>query len=94
MSQLPGFFRTHQPKRFNYIPFYYDERKEDLEQRTRQIKQDLGLEKGDSYVPKIRKGQMGNFYNRKKKQVERRSNIRLFILILFLALAAWFLFFR
>ena len=94
MSQLPGFFRTHQPKRFNYTPFYYDEQKEDLEQRTRQIKQDMGLENGEVYAPKIRKGQMGNFYRRKRKQIERRSNIRLFIVILFLALAAWLLFFR
>ncbi|MEA1899123.1 MAG: hypothetical protein U9N53_15805 [Bacteroidota bacterium] len=94
MSQLPSFFRTHQPKRFNYTPFYYDEQKEDLEQRTRQIKQDMGHEKGEVYVPKIRKGQMGNFYRRKRKQIERRSNIRLFIVILFLALAAWLLFFR
>ena len=93
MSNLPSFFRTSEPKRFNYSPMYYDERKEDLEQRTQQIKQDMGLEKGETYVPKIRKGQMGNFYRRKRKQAERRSNMRIFILVLFLAIVAWLLFF-
>ena len=94
MSHLPSFFRTSEPKRFNYSPMYYDEQKEDLEQRTQQIKQDMGVEQGDTYVPKIRKGQMGNYYRRKRKQIERRSNMRIFILILFLAIAAWLLFFR
>ena len=94
MSHLPSFFRTSEPKKFNYSPMYYDEQKEDLEQRTQQIKQDMGVEQGDTYAPKIRKGQMGNFYRRKRKQIERRSNMRIFILILFLALAAWLLFFR
>ena len=94
MSHLPSFFRTSEPKRFNYSPMYYDEQKEDLEQRTQQIKQDMGVEQGDTYVPKIRKGQMDNYYRRKRKQIERRSNVRIFILILFLAIAAWLLFFR
>ncbi len=30
---LPSFFKTYKPKRFNYIPRYYDPQKEELEER-------------------------------------------------------------
>jgi len=73
---------------------YYDEQKEELEQRRRQIEQEMGVKNNDIYSPKIRKGQMGNLYRRKRKQVERRSNIRLLILIFFLIIVAWLIFFR
>ena len=94
MSYLPSFFRTGDHRRFNFIPRYYDEQKEDLQQRIRQIESDLGVEQGEAYVPKIRKGQMGNYMRKKRKVHNKQSNIRLVIIILVLLLAAWFLFFR
>jgi len=94
MSQLPGFFKTREPKRFNYQPRYYDEQKEDLQQRIRQIEQEMGVDNGEAYVPKIRKGQMGNLYRKRRKKLQRQSNIRLFIIFLILILISWFLFFR
>ncbi len=94
MANLPSFFNTHKHKRFNYRPRYYDEQKEDLEQRIRQIESEMGVEPGKAYVPKIRKGQMGNYIRKNRLKQSRQSNLRLFIIILVLSLAAWLLFFR
>jgi hypothetical protein len=94
MSQLPSFFRIREPRRFNYQPRYYDEQKEDLEQRIRQIEQEMGVDHGEAYIPKIRKGQMGNLYRRRRKKLQRQSNIRLAIIFIFLILISYLLFFR
>lgn len=94
MSFLPSFFRINEPKRFNFMPRYYDEQKEDLEQRIRQIEHEMGVDHGKAYVPKIRKGQMGNYFRKKRKKLQKQSNIRLFIIIIILFLASWLLIFR
>ncbi len=94
MSQLPSFFGTRGHKKFNYQPMYYDERKEEREQRNRQIEKEMGIENDDIYTPRIRKGQMSGLYRRTQRKAERQSNIRLVILIVFLVLVAWLIFFR
>ena len=94
MSQLPSFFRIREPKRFAYKPRYYDEQKEDLEQRIKQIEKEMGVENGEAYVPRIRKGQMGNLYRRRRKKLQRQSNIRLLVIFIILIFISWYLFFR
>ena len=94
MSHLPSFFRIGDHRRFNFTPRYYDEQKEDLEQRIRQIESEMGVNHGEAYVPKIRKGQMGNYMRKKRRVHNKQANIRLVIIVLFLILAAWFLFYR
>ncbi|NOY38491.1 MAG: hypothetical protein GXO83_13070 [Chlorobi bacterium] len=94
MSQLPSFFATNKPHVFNYIPRYWDPEKEEREKRIRQIELELGLHEGEAYVPRIRKGQMTTYFNRKSRHRERASNLRLIILIVFLMLVVYLLFFR
>ena len=90
---IPSFFRTPKPKPFNYIPRYYDEQKEDLEERIRNIEIEMGVKKGEAYRPTIRKGQMSNYFRRKQKRVQKHSNIRLVVIVLILLLISYFLFF-
>ncbi|UCG26932.1 MAG: hypothetical protein JSV24_08105 [Bacteroidales bacterium] len=90
---IPRFFSTPKPKQFNYIPRYYDEQKEALEERIREIEMEMGVNKGEAYRPRIRRGQMSNYFRRKQKRVQKQSNIRLVIIILFLLLISYFLFF-
>lgn len=94
MAHIPSFFSQHKYKKFHYSPRYYDEQKEDLEQRIRQIEAEMGVVNGKAYAPKIRKGQMGNYINKNRKRQSRQSNLRLFVIILILSLGAWLLFFR
>lgn len=90
---IPSFFRTPKPKPFNYIPRYYDEQKEELEERIRNIEREMGVDKGEGYRPTIRRGQMSNYFRRKQRRVQKQSNIRLVIIILILLLISYFLFF-
>lgn len=90
---IPRFFRIPQHKRFHYEPIYYDERKERLEERIKQIEQEYGIKNGDDYVPTIRKGSFSSYYGRKKK-ASRYSTTRLVIIIIFLLFVSYYLFFR
>lgn len=42
--KFPSLFKTPNHQRFNYMPRYYDEVKEDIENRTRRIRRELELE--------------------------------------------------
>ncbi len=94
MSSLPTFFQTKNPRRFHFLPRYYDPEKEALEQRIAMIEQELGLRKGEAYVPRIRKGQMMSHFKRKSRLRERSSNLTLIIILGLLFALAWYLFFR
>jgi hypothetical protein len=47
-------FRTEKPKQFTYIPRFYDERKEELENRMGKIKKEIDENPAGQYVPNIR----------------------------------------
>ena len=90
---LPSFFKINKNRRFNFIPRYYDPQKENLEKRIKSIEQEMGVKEGEAYRPSIRKGQMTNYFNRKKGKAQKQSNIRLIIILLVLFLVSYFLFF-
>jgi len=94
MSYLPSFFSVPKPRRFHYTPLYYDEKKEELEERIRQIENEMGVKHGKTYIPKIRKGQMRKTFGKDRHHLERQSNIRILIIAAFLLVASWLLFFR
>ena len=91
MSSLPSFFNPGKPRRFHFTPRYYDPEKEDLQQRIAMIEQELGVRKGEAYVPKIRRGQMASYFKRKSRRRETVSNIRLLIILALLTLLAYIL---
>jgi len=90
---LPSFFKINKNRKYNFIPRYYDPRKEDLKERTRSIEREMGVKEGEAYRPTIRKGQMSNYFNRKKSKAQKQSNIRLIIILLALFIISYFLFF-
>lgn len=90
---IPRFFRLAKNKQFHYTPLYYDQRKEELEERIRQIEEEHGVRKDDEYKPGIKKGQMQSYYN--KNRAERsHSNIRILLIILFLLFLVYYMFLR
>ena len=86
-------FHTPKNKRFNYSPLYYDEKKEALEKRVRQIKRELGVEdlseSDKPYIPNI-KGQMRGVFKRKHEE-KKKSNLRLAIILIALLGIIYFL---
>lgn len=89
------FFHTPKNKKFNYSPRYYDEQKEELERRVRQIKRELGVEElsdtDKPYIPNI-KGQMRGVFKRNTAE-RKRSNLRLAIILVVLVTIVYFLLF-
>lgn len=88
------FLHTPKNKKFSFKPRYYDEQKEELEKRVREIKREMGIkddENGDKpYVPTIRKGQMRGYFKKSVEQ-KRKSTIRLIIILIILFAIIYFL---
>jgi len=90
------FFYLPRGKKYNYIPRYYDEQKEELEKRKRVIDAELkregqgGLE-DDIYIPNI-KGKMRSHIKVARKQ-KRNSNIRIIVILAFLLLLSYLILF-
>jgi hypothetical protein len=90
------FFYLPRGKKYNYIPRYYDEQKEELEKRKRVIDAELkregkeGLE-DDIYIPNI-KGKMRSHMKAARKQ-KRNSNIRMVVILAFLLLLSYLILF-
>ena len=76
------FLHTPKNKQFKFTPRYYDEQKEELENRIQKIKREMGvedLEDSDKpYVPNI-KGQMRGYFKKNIEQ-KRKSTMRLIII--------------
>jgi hypothetical protein len=89
---IPRFFKIPQHKQFHYEPIYYDERKEKLEERIRQIEAEYGIKHENSPVRTLKKGSLNQHFARKRK-AQRYSSTRLIIIILFLLFISYFLFF-
>ena len=90
---IPRFFKLPQHKQFHYEPIYYDERKEKLEERIRQIEAEYGIKPEDGPARTIGKGSFNHFYDRKRK-AQKYSSTRLVLIILFLLFVSYFLFFH
>ena len=89
---IPTFFRMPLHKQFHYEPIYYDERKERMEERIRQIEHEHGIKNGEEPLRTIRKGSFSHYYEKRKK-TQRYSATRLIIIIIFLMFISYYLFF-
>ncbi|MCK4661898.1 MAG: hypothetical protein KAT68_03455 [Bacteroidales bacterium] len=89
---IPRFFKIPKHRQFNYIPRYYDERKEAMEERLKRAKRENG-EGNDKepYKPNIR-GQMRGYFKKNIKE-KKQSNIRLLVILLVLFLISYYLIF-
>ncbi len=89
---LPGFFKKPEHKRFNIQPRYWDPIKEEQEERENRIKAELGMtDENGQYIPNV-KGQMRRSLRHNHADVKRsntKSNIRLFIILVILLIAAY-----
>lgn len=86
------FFRTPKPKGFNYIPLYYNERKERIEQ----LKKDLEAERStvnNSNIDELRVQLRSNFKRLRNTRPTPSTgqNIRLILIIVGLIFLFWYL---
>ncbi len=93
---IPRLIKINKNRQFNYVPIYYNEQKEELEGRIKDIEMEMGVKKSDAqgnYQPAIRRGSMRGYYKQQKKTGNKASNIRLIILILFFSALAYYIFY-
>ena len=93
---LPGFFKKPEHKRFNIQPRYWNPEKEEREEREKRIKAELGMTDDDGqYIPSIKGRIKGSLRHKHAdlRQSNRKSNIRLFVILVILLFAAYVYFF-
>ncbi len=85
-----AFLNLERPKQFRYIPRFYDEAKEDLHERIKQVDDQLKREGTDDYVPSLK----GRFRQRHDAlygpaaKSKNRSVSRWFVLVIYAVLVA------
>ncbi len=89
------FLHTPKNKQFKFKPRYYDEQKEELETRVKQIKKEVGVSEDDPqkpYISSIRKGEMRGYFKKNVEQ-KRKSTLRFVIILIVLFAIVYFLLF-
>lgn len=87
------FFRLPQHKQFHYDPLFYDERKEQLQDRIRNIEIEMGIKKEGEVRRTLEKGSF-SYYRDKRKRSQKVSSLRLVLLIILLTVVTYLLFYR
>lgn len=97
---LFSFYSIRKPRQFEHKPIYWDPHREALEERTRKIKREMGMEElTEDYKPQI-KGTFIEGTSHLKKSIDKgddaRSrkykNVKLLVAVAVLAALFWFLF--
>ena len=89
------FLRLQKPQRFNHVPIYYDERKEELDAIVRKAETEMGIKQdAGTFKPKLR-GMMRRKNSKTAVDItssERlKSNVRLVVIIGVLLFIAYML---
>jgi hypothetical protein len=87
---LLRFFKLAKPKSFNYVPVFYDERKEKVKARNVKTERKAGSVKTKDYKPIISRGIMRGYY-KKSKKADRYSSLRLILIIALLFAIAYYI---
>jgi hypothetical protein len=73
-------FKIGKPKQFKYIPRFYDQEKEEFEERKREIEREMGVGKDEVYHHNITKGSIARKIAKNKKR-DRNSTIRVLVIV-------------
>jgi len=89
-----GFFKTSSYQRFHIEPRYYDPVKEDIDNRTARIKQEIGMAADDEFKAGYRSQITGSFRKNMKHTPERvggnAAMVRMVILIVLVLMVGGF----
>ncbi len=91
------FIKTANHRTFHHTPIYYDEAKEERQERARRIKDELGLEQEEddrSTEERIRgkmRRKIANNFDVYRKE-KRKSNLRLILILIGLTIVFYYLF--
>lgn len=83
--RLPSFFKSRQPKQFEFTPRYYNESKAAMKERKARIKAELDRESGEltSYDSSHLRGSLKQQWksNKNTSSFSKKSNSRILIIL-------------
>ena len=87
---ISSFFKTRKAKRFDFKARYYDEEKEEMEERYARIRSEL---KGSDAGGGFRRADFKSQWNKRKKTstFEKKSNLRLVLIFAILCALSYIL---
>lgn len=96
-----SFYKMRKPRQYEHKPIYWDPRKEDLEERERRIRRELGMEESlEDYKPQIKgkfvegTSHLKRSYNKGEDIRSRKyKNFKLVLWLVVLGFIFWILFF-
>jgi len=89
-----SFFKLHKPSVYKYKPIYYDPKKETQKSRDQSSANAAGKTDDGAYKPSLKRGsfrEMADKHRNSKHVQNKKSNIRLIIILMFLFLIAYLL---
>ncbi|MEX2595636.1 MAG: hypothetical protein WEC59_01810 [Salibacteraceae bacterium] len=87
-------FKQPQPRRFNFKPRFYDERKERLNARVEAIQKEVKANKGASSENALRNRMNSAWRSNERANTVKRSNRSVFMIAGLLVVIAYLLFFN
>ncbi|MDH6535044.1 hypothetical protein D0T51_06105 [Parabacteroides sp. 52] len=99
---LFSFYNVRKPRQYGHKPIYWDPRKEDLEDRERRIRRELGMEEPlEDYKPQIKGSFVEGTTHLKRSRArgyDPRSrtykNMTLLVILALLSVILWVFFFK
>ncbi len=86
------FFKTPRNKKFNYKPVYWDKAKEEREKRLKSAMEQKG--EGKDYAEALRERMQMRWKRTSGSKVRRNSNLRLIVVLAFIAFIFYYIFLR
>ena len=86
-----NFFKSPKHKRFTYNPLYYNQQKEELQERVRRIEREQKGIKDGNFTPGIIKGSFQHSRSLRSKS-HKNSSVRVIIIALILLAVVYFIF--
>lgn len=91
--RIPSFFKTYKPRQFNYMPLYYDKRKDELQERIQKIEDQHGNEQKIDVKIGITRGSMRRG-REDRIRANRSSTIKVIIIAAILMYIAYYLLYK
>ena len=94
---LFSFYNSRKPRQFEHKPIYYDPRKEEMEDRLRRVKREMGLEEApEDYKPLIKGTFINGTTHLKKSRLKgddsysrKYKNVRLGVILVLLMIVLY-----
>ena len=88
---LPKLFRTYKNRQFTFMPRFYNQQKEELEERIKMVEREIQGAKSEEYSGNIIRGSFRSASQRRSTS-NRNSLLRVVAIIAILLLLVYFLF--